>query len=336
MSVEEKTPATPARKKSLGKRFRHWLLDSWPVFALFRTFVWFMAILPRSVSQLIGRMGGRFAYWLDRGHREVCYSNLQIAFPEKSLAEKRAILKACYSHLGRCAADFCVLSRVSREFLTNEMIVPDPGLRELVEACHNEGKGIIALAAHIGFWELSGYASKLYGFELVSVSRRIPSPRFEAFVTRVRERMGNKMVNQEGALRAILRQLKENRGAGILMDLYGGRDSPWIPFFGKEASTFDTAGRLYVKSRVPVVLGLMLRRPDGRYRFSLTRIQPEVSGSEEEQIRQMLTAINAEMERVIREHPEQWLWMHKRWRGAEQKGARGKEEKGRKREGGKG
>lgn len=305
----------PVRKKGWFKRFRHWLLESWAFYAFVRSFVWFVAILPRPVSQFIGRAGGRVAYWLDRGHRSICESNLQIAFPEKTSAERTAILKACYSHLGRCATDFCLLTRASKEYVLNTLLSASPENIAVGREAFGEGRGVICTAAHIGFWELSGFVSKIMNYDLVSVSRKLPAPRLEAFIARVRQRMGNQIINQEGALRVILRALKENRGAGILVDLHAGRESPWIPFFGKEASTYDSAARLHLKTGAALVLALTVRGDDGYYKLIARRIRPTaIDGNEDAQIRHVLVTINAELEKVIREYPEQWVWMHKRWR----------------------
>ena len=303
------------RKRGAFKRLRHWLLDSWALCMLVRALVWLLGILPRPLAHALGRAGGKLAYLFDRGHRELCDANLFIAFPEKTVSERRAILKGCYRHLGLCAVDFCRLARMQKTDLLGQMIVPDPGALEIAPAVHAEGRGVICIAAHIGFWELLGASSKVLGFDLVSVSRKIPSPRLEALVRNIRERFGNQMIEQEGALRAIMRNLRENRGAGILVDLHAGRESPWIPFFGKEASTYDSAARLHLRTGAPLVFGVTVRRPDGRYRLRIKRIDPgPLDGSEDLKVRRILTVINFELEAVIREYPEQWVWMHKRWR----------------------
>lgn len=308
-------PSPAPRKRGALKRLRYGLLDSWAFCALVRALVWLLGVLPRPLAHALGRAGGSLAYLFDRGHRELCDANLLIAFPEKSDCERRAILKACYRHLGLCAVDFCRMARQKREDLLDQLIVPDPGTLEIAPAVQAEGRGVICIAAHIGFWELLGASSKVLGFDLVSISRKIPSPRLEALVRSVRERFGNRMIEQEGALRAILRNLRENRGAGILVDLHAGRDSPWIPFFGKEASTYDSAARLHLRTGAPLVFGVTVRRPDGRYRLRIRRIDPGfLEGSDNLKVRQILVSINLELEAAIREYPEQWVWMHKRWR----------------------
>src|SRR6185295_17749617 len=110
-------------------------------------------------------------------------------------------------------------------------------------------------------------------------------------------RFGNEMVPQEGALRAILRALRRNRSAGILTDLYAGRESPWIPFFGAEASTFDTCAKLHLKTGAPLLRVLMVRRPDGRYRWNVKRIEcGDLRGTEDGKTRQILTLINRSLE----------------------------------------
>jgi|ERR1043165_1883843 KDO2-lipid IV(A) lauroyltransferase len=309
--------AQPKRKaRGLLRRLRQSLMESWLFYALVRVAVWIVAHLPLRLARAFGADVGRTVFHLQRARRPLCLANLSFAFPDKSRTEQLAILKACYTHLGLCGADFCRFTRLEKENLLNKLIVPDADAFEVTRAAFAEGHGVIAVASHIGFWELSGFASNVLGFEkIVSVSRKIPIPRLEEYLTRVRERLGNQMVNQEGALRPILRALRENRSAGILTDLHAGRGYPWIPFFGKEASTFDTCAKLHLKTGAPLLRVLMLRRSDGRYRWSVKRIDPgTLSGSENDQVRQVLIAINRSLEQAIRENPEQWLWMNKRWR----------------------
>lgn len=312
------TVAVPARglRTPLLRSVRQRIVESWLFCTLVRFTVWTMAHLPRGVASTLGAGAGRLFYQLERYRRPLCLSNLSLAFPDKSAAERLAILKASYIHLGRCGADFCRFTRLNKEDLLGKFIVPDADAFDVTRAAFAEGNGVIGVASHIGFWELSGFASNVLGFEkIVSVSRKLPIPRLEEYLTRVRERLGNQIVSQDGALRPILRALKENRSAGILTDLHAGREHPWIPFFGREASTFDTCAKLHLKTGAPLLRVVMFRRPDGRYRWSVKRIEPgPLIGSEEEKVRHILTAMNRSLEDAIREHPEQWVWMNKRWR----------------------
>src|SRR5213078_3394742 len=119
-----------------------------------------VAHLPLKLARWMGASVGRLFFYLERYRRPLCLENLSTAFPEKSSEEKLAILKGCYRHLGICAAEFCRFGRLKKEDLPGTLVVPDADAFEVTRAAFAEGKGVIVIASHIGFWELCGLASK--------------------------------------------------------------------------------------------------------------------------------------------------------------------------------
>jgi Kdo2-lipid IVA lauroyltransferase/acyltransferase len=153
------------------KRFRRWLSTSWILYAFAVTVVYFLGLLPRAILRIFGKAGGYVTYLLDRSHRKLCFDNLAQAFPEKSHAQHLAILKKSYMHLAMCATDFCHFWHLSAEDLRNKWIVPEPGAADRAKAALERGHGVIAIGAHIGFWELSGFAyPTLLGRPVVSAT----------------------------------------------------------------------------------------------------------------------------------------------------------------------
>jgi len=303
-------------QKSAWKRFRHWLQQTQLLYFFVASVVWLLDLLPLGLTRLIGRCGGWLAYHLDRGHRAISLENLSIAFPEKSDAERRAILKKSYVHIGLCAVDFCKFKSVRSEDLLKNWITYEDGSAERMRNLVAQDRGIVAIGAHIGFWELSGFAHPSMGYPTISIARKIPTPHINDLVTRIRSRLGNEIVFQEGALRHMLRALKDKKAVGVIADHYAGRESPWIPFFSREASTVDTCAKLHLRTRAPMVVNVMLRQPGGKYLFRCRHIEvpPRSGESEDQRVRQILRLMNEEFEDAIRAAPEQWLWMHKRWK----------------------
>jgi KDO2-lipid IV(A) lauroyltransferase len=303
-------------KKSAWKRFRHGLLDSRLLYWVVAGGVFFIDILPLGLSRLIGRICGWLAWRLDRGHRALCLDNLAIAFPEKSESERRAILKKSYVHMGLCAVDFCQFRSVTPDELLNQWVEFEAGSPERLRSVISQDKGLIAIGAHIGFWELSGIINPVMGNPTISIARQIPSPLINGLVTHIRSRLGNEIVWQEGALRPMLRALRDKKTVGVIADHYASRESPWIPFFSREASTVDTCAKLHMKTGAPMVVNVLLRQPDGRYLFRCRHIDvpPRGTESEDERVCQILRMMNKEFEDALRLVPEQWLWMHKRWK----------------------
>lgn len=306
-----------ARRRSAWKRFRSWLRDTWLTYAAVATAIRVVGALPLSLARLLGRCCGLLAYMVDLSHRAIGLGNLALAFPEKSEKERRAILRASYAHLGVCAADFCHFRSIRPEDIRGRWVVPEEGADERMQRALANGRGIIAVSAHVGFWELSGFSYPPLGYPLVSVARKLASPRLDALLNSIRGRSGNTVVHKEGALRPLLRALQENKCIGIIMDQYGGAASPWVPFFGRDASTVDTCARLHIKTGASLISGLMIRRGDGRYRWRCREIPlpPRGGMSDSESVKAILRECNRDFEKAIREAPEQWLWTYKRWKG---------------------
>jgi Kdo2-lipid IVA lauroyltransferase/acyltransferase len=299
-----------------GKRFRRWLEKSWLLYAAFASTVWVFDHVPRVLGRALGRLGGWMASRVDSRNVQRAMDNLAIAFPDWDARRRRDTVTRCYMHLGQCMTDVCRFRSLSKERLLSVWIDRDPESERVLTEALAEGKGMVGVGAHTGFWELSAFAYSAMGYKSVCVSNRLPAPRINDLVQRIRARFGNVIVHQEGALIHLLRALKNGQAVGIIMDHWGESRSPLVPFFGRETRTVDTVARLHRKTGAPVVSNMMLRRPDGRYvwRFKRIAVPPADGLTEEEHIRAILLACNQDIEAAIREYPEQWTWMHKRWR----------------------
>jgi KDO2-lipid IV(A) lauroyltransferase len=185
-----------------------------------------------------------------------------------------------------------------------------------MNAALKEGKGIICVSAHAGFWELTGFIFPAMGYPCVCIANRLPVPGINAAIRKIRARLGNEIVDQEGALVHILRALKEGKTVGIIMDHWGKSKAPLISFFGRDTRTVDTVARLHLKTGAPIISSMMIRQSDGRYWWRCKRILVPLGDNSptEARINEILTLCNRDIEAAIRENPEQWTWMHNRWR----------------------
>jgi KDO2-lipid IV(A) lauroyltransferase len=304
------------KKVTLTKRFSRWLEHSWLLYAAFAATVWTFDHLPLSISRALGRFGGRVAYYMDTRNVLRAMKNLKIAFPDWAEAQLRATLKESYKHLGVALTDVCHFRSATAEDLLQNWIVRDPESDRVMREALAENKGVLGVGAHLGFWEIAGFIFPSLGYPSVCVSNKLTAERIDAMVQRIRGRLGNVIVHQEGAVVRLLRALKEGKTVGIIMDHWGKSSSPVIPFFGQDTRTIDTIARLHIKTGAPIISNMMLRQKDGRYLWRCRRL--EVRGKDglthDEHIRAILTVCNREIEQAIREYPEQWTWMHKRWR----------------------
>ncbi len=310
--------------RALRKRVRHFLVKLAITYWIVVFLAWLLRALPERAALWFGRTLGGLFYYLNFRHRPICLANLGIAFPEKSEAERRKIAMDCYRHIGQSVAEFARFPKIDEnnihEYLDRENM-------HIIDESLKEGRGIIAVTGHIGMWEMTGFGASCMGYPLDSVARPIDAPRINGFVEKLRRSRGQRIVNKQGAMIQIVKSLKEGRIFGLLMDQKAGADSLYVPFFGKPAPTLDIAARLHLKLGSPIIIATSYRTGKGFHHSMRIRgpLKFELTGDEKEDIRIITAACNAALEEAIREHPEQWLWMHRRWKDRKPKGGGGGE-----------
>ena len=305
------------KKKGAAKRFRYWILRSWLVHVPVRSGVWVLGRLPLGLARLVGRLGGWLAYHLPRRARAVARKNLELVFPGRSPAERRALLKASFVHLGICMVEFCRFTRLTAEDVRERWVVEEDGSFEKLREALGHGKGVIINGGHLGGWELSALALPAFGLPLNTVARRVESEPIDALIMRSRSHLGTKLVYQDHGLFHMYRALRKGKLVGLHVDQYAGRQGRYVPFFGRDASSVDTCARLHVMSGAPIFCGAMQRRDDGRYVWRIRPVEipaAKEGQSEDERIGEVLCVCHRGIEELIRLAPEQWLWSHNRWR----------------------
>lgn len=252
-------------------------------------------------------------YHLSPSHRIITLYNLRRAFPEKADAEIRRIARGAYRNLGIVAAEFFDLPGLNREKVDRDIAVE--GLDHCRRALE-KGKGVLFFGAHFGNWEMEALAVALLVKPCVVIYRPLDNALLDRLVLKVRGATGNTPLAKERAMRPMLRTLKENGMLGILIDqnvdCYEGI---FVDYFGRPACTTDGLALLALHTGAPVLPGHMARQPDGRYRLVLG---PEVevidTGDRATDIRVNTQRFTKVIEETVRRHPDQWLWLHKRWK----------------------
>jgi len=282
-----------------------------------RLFALGMRILPLRCASALGAVIGRLAFALDRRHAERAVRQIAASFPGKSDAECRALAKAAFTHLGRCLAEFPHLPRMNASNVPRfiEMRGLD-ALRDLLA----RGHGAIFITGHIGFWELTGAALAASGIPLTVIARPIDNPRVDAFVRRVRTSGGQVVVDKLGAMRGSLRALKDGGAVGILMDQDAGKGGLFVDFLGRPASTIDAPARLAMRTGAAVVSVTSYREPATGRRVLRVGDEVEIAGAddfggdEEAAVVENTRRMSAALAEAVSERPEQWLWVHRRWK----------------------
>ena len=274
-----------------------------------------LCLMPRRAAIWCGRRLGSLFFRLDKRHRKEVLTNLELAFgDEKNEAEKQRIALGAYRHFGGVFFDFIRSPMISRRKL--KRIAEVRGWENLEEA-YSRGKGVLILTAHYGFWELMGLEQGYRGRPLNVIARRLDNPLLEKMLHRYRTRSGNRVVYKQNAVRAIFRILRDGEAAAVLIDQnINPEQGVFVNFFGVPASTTPILSAIAMKSGAPIVPAFSEPLPGGRWRFTY---EPAMEidadrNDREESIRRITQQCTALIERKIRERPDIWLWMHRRWK----------------------
>ena len=270
--------------------------------------------MPRRAARWTGAGIGRLAYYFLPRLRGVGMRNLGLAYPEISRSQHDLILRGEYRNMGWLLAEFCQMAHYTPEntvsFLRYE------GLDHLLQA-ERRGRGVLIVTGHLGAWELSSFYHSLMGRPMSMVIRRLDNPRVDRFVNRIRCLHGNEVLHKDDFARGLLAAMRAGRSVGILMDTnMTPPQGVFVPFFGIEACTASGLARVALKTGAAVLPGFLLWHADEQ-KYVLT-FGPEIplpdSGDAEQDIVTLTARATAAIEHFIRAYPEQWLWVHRRWK----------------------
>jgi len=273
-----------------------------------------MAALPEETAYRLGEGIGRLAYRLDRRHREIARENLRRAFPATPEEEIAALAEAVFVNLGRTAVDVARSQRLLEPGREDCLVLE--GIERL-RAARARGRGVIVITAHFGPWELLPLVAALQDRPTHVVARPLDNPRLEAYLTRLRERGGTRILAKRDSGLAILRLLRAGETVGMLIDQHiREHDGVIVPFFGRPASTVTSPALMAIRSGAAVLPAGIFREPGrGRYRVRVwEEVVPERTGDLRTDLVRNTARFNAALEAMIRERPDHWFWVHRRWK----------------------
>jgi KDO2-lipid IV(A) lauroyltransferase len=289
-------------------------MTDWLQYAAAITIVKILGALPRPISRAIAAGVARAAFAFLPKLRKTAEFNLRLAFPDWSKQKRRDITRQMVRNLGWMAAEFARLPKYTAENIEQFVILDG---HENFLAGKQCGKGVIYLTGHIGAWELSSFAHALYGFPLHYMARPIDNARLDAFVNRYRCLSGNQPIFKNESARAMLKVLKDQGTVGILADQNTmPEEGVFVGFFGTPACTSTGLARVALHTDAAVVPGYAYWDPAMRkYRL---RFEPPVeltrSGDAARDVQENTQRFTKIIEDIIRQHPEQWVWLHARWK----------------------
>jgi KDO2-lipid IV(A) lauroyltransferase len=278
----------------------------------------------RSAVAAVERMGfnrassfgagvGRLGYKPLGIRRQVVERQLAAAFPEKPADEVKRIALAAYGHLGRASIETAILPSYGRRQIV-ELFEKVEGW-SIVEERLARGKGLIVVTGHLGNWELGGAYVAARGVPIDAVARHMANPLFDRYLTQTRHRIGMTVVHDEDAVRRVPRSLRAGRVVAFLVDQGAiGLASSWVPFFGRFAKTPRGPAVFALRLGTPIVFGVAIRQPSGRYRLVFEPVDVVETGDRERDVEQIVSDYTGVLERWVRLVPEQYFWHHRRWK----------------------
>jgi KDO2-lipid IV(A) lauroyltransferase len=276
-----------------------------------RGFRGLLRALPHRAARPLGAALGSLGRRLDRRHPRVARYNLETVMPELGPDERQRLIGRCFRHFGAELVDTVSLGRFDPTGICKRLTLEG---WEHLEAAEGYGRGTLVVSAHLGNWELVGYALALYKGPTHVVARPTRNPLVERDLRRFRERFGNRTIYKRGAARRMLSALRRGERVAYVIDQrVHPNEGIETPFLGRPSFSSPLLARLSLRTGAPVVP--MFAYPEPPDRFDVVvhpPILPDESG--DDPVREMTVRYLRVVEEAIRRRPEMWLWMHERWR----------------------
>jgi KDO2-lipid IV(A) lauroyltransferase len=286
-------------------------VEYWLVLIAART----LGAMPRGLARLLAGMLAFVVYHALGRLRRVGERNLELAFPEITSKENRAkLLRGVYRSLGRQLVEFCRMSGYTAE--NSRTWIRTEGLDHYL-AAKARGKGVLIVTGHLGAWELSSFYHSLMGYPMGMVIRRLDNRRLDAYVNAIRCLHGNRVLHKDDFARGLLTAMRAGETVGILMDTnMRPPQGVFVEFFGRPACTALGLARVALKTGAAVLPGFMVwEQAEKKY---VLHFGPELvftrSGDADADALAATQRCAAATEEWIRRYPDQWLWIHRRWK----------------------
>lgn len=271
------------------------------------------SILTRKLRGYYGKLLGIAIYIISKKRRNITYSNLRYAFPEKSEKEIKEISIKSFHNLGITFAELFALGSLSPEKIKD--YITYISLDE-IEEVYNRKKGVIFLSAHFGNWELMAFGISVYRNMPMTIIVKPQKNKFaDIYLNSIRTKYGNKIVAMRKSAYEIVKCLRNKETIALLADQAAqkGKDLR-VEFFGRPASTYEAPAQLALKFKVPIIMGFTIRQPDGRYICESFELDHSHLQDNEEGIAELTRLHVSKLEEFIRMYPDHWVWQHRRWK----------------------
>lgn len=289
-------------------------------YAFVRVVIGLLGILPRSLSLWLGKRIVHFVFLFLGDLKRTAMINTSIAFPEKSEPERRRLVRSCFDNLGRVLGELCHFPNAKPEDISKLVEFNFEGLgeeRAYYDAEAAKGRGTILAGPHMGNWEIGVFAYSASRKPINYLARRMDNPLIEAYITGIRTRFGNRSINKSGSFGETIQLLREGGILGVMPDInVQEKDGIFVPFFGVPACTTAGVATLARRTNAMIITMCCVWDKDKQkyvvHHGSL--IETPSTSDRHRDVLESTVALTADMEKFVRAFPEQWLWIHKRWK----------------------
>ncbi len=282
-------------------------------YIVFRLVAEFVSLFGIKSAGYFGKMLGLVFYYLIPIRKSVVIENLTRAFPDLSQKKIKNICKKNYQSFGITLCEIFALQRETTESIKTRFFYSDSS--PMTDITPDSGRAVM-LTGHFGNWELGAIAAAFFFNREITVLYKKQSNRYiSEWMVRLRQKFGNKTVALGVSVREIYKVIKEEGIIGIVGDQRGPREAVKVDFMGIPTSVYTGTAEIALKTNTPIYMVFTIRQKDCRYEFRTLKLDyTHLPGSFSEKAVKICEIYMAELSKIIREHPEQWFWMHKIWK----------------------
>lgn len=272
--------------------------------------LWMLRFLPLALVYKCADGIAWFIFTIVKLRRSTAEKNIRAAFPHKDARWVHQVAYRSYKNTARVFAEFARFPRLKNK--VPDMVTIEPA--GIFDRLRTQGKGVIMVSAHFGSWEVLAAAFPAYGYPLTGLARDQKNGLVDTIIHKLRLGMGVAVIRTNESMRGVLRALANNHVLFILSDQSAGKRGVWADFMGRPASVFQGAAQFHLKTGAPLVVCMTVRNADGTYTIHTEEL-PKVplTGVRSQDISTVTQAYTTIIEKYIRQYPDQWLWMHRRW-----------------------